>query len=157
MVCHTLPFSHDVLVAIDEFVTIRNMPSAVLEKHHDMTCFPDARDLLMWESLGEGVVKLVYENAFIYVVCRLKFYCVLIKEAMSAPPNSPNSMASTRAPSDTNSMSSAQSECDVIVNVMIKKKTKTTIEEAKAKRRARHEIWKQTTTSEERKAIYKKK
>ena len=75
---------------------------------------------------------------------------------MSAPPNSPNSMASTRVPSDTNSMSSAQSECDVIVNVMIKKKTKTTIEEAKAKRRARHEIWKQTTTSEERKAIYKK-
>ena len=75
---------------------------------------------------------------------------------MSAPPNSPNSMTSTRVPSDTNSMSSAQSECDVIAKVVIKKKTKTTIEEAKAKRRARHEIWKQTTTSEERKAIYKK-
>ena len=61
------------------------------------------------------------------------------KSTMSAPPNSPNSMAFTRVPSDTNSMSSAQSECDVIVNVMTKKKTKTIIEEAKAKRRARYE------------------
>ena len=69
MVCHTLSLPHDVLIAIDEFVTIRNMPSAVLEKHHDMTYyFPDVRDLLMWEWIGEGVVKLVYENAFIYVV-----------------------------------------------------------------------------------------
>ena len=69
MACHTLPLPHDALVAIDEFVTIRNMPSAVLEKHHGMTYyFPDVRDLLMWEWIGEGVVKLVYGNAFIYIV-----------------------------------------------------------------------------------------
>ena len=69
MVCHALPLPHDVLAAIDEFVTIRNMPSAVLEKHHDMTLhFPEARNLLKWEWIGEGVVKLVYENAFVYVV-----------------------------------------------------------------------------------------
>ena len=75
---------------------------------------------------------------------------------MSAPPNSPNSMASTSVPSDTNSMSSVQSEGDVIAKIVTKKKTKTSIEDSKAKRRARHEIWKLTTTSEERKAIYKK-
>ena len=69
MVCHALPLPHDVLAAIDEFVTIRNMPSAVLEKHHDMTLhFPEARNLLKWEWIGEGVVKPVSEILCVYVV-----------------------------------------------------------------------------------------
>ena len=57
MVCHTLSLPHDVLVAIDEFVTIRSMPSAVLEKHHDMTWyFPEVRTNevgMAWGMCGE--------------------------------------------------------------------------------------------------------
>ena len=69
-----------------------------------------------------------------------------------------NSTASTSVPSDIDSMSTTRAPSDDdIVEVPIKKKTKLTIAENKAKRQARYIAWKNAHTAEERSVIYRKR
>ena len=70
MVCHTLPLPHNVLTIINDFVTIQNMPSNLLEKHYDnIKVFPKETKFLGWGWLGENCVQLKYEDKF--VMCNI--------------------------------------------------------------------------------------
>ena len=68
---------------------------------------------------------------------------------MSAPPNSPNSMASTRAPSDIDSM-------DVTTPVPKKKRSRMSIEERRERNRLIKKRWMEQQPPEVLCALYKK-